>query len=185
MSTCLELVLEPGSYTIGMSTSSEQQEQMGTQPVAEHEWLKKMVGTWNTEAVMMMPDGGQATAKGRETVTLLGGLWAFAEGKSAMPDGSPMEYRAGLGYDVSFKEYRGFWLATMSSHLWKQTGTLSEDGQTMTMDCIGPDMMVDGKTANYREIIAFQDADHRTLTSMGQDEDGNWQEFMKMTLTRA
>ena len=43
----------------------------------------------------------------------------------AMPDGSPMTYYFGLGYDVSFKEYRSFQIMSVSSHLWKYTGKLS------------------------------------------------------------
>ncbi len=102
-----------------------------------------------------------------------------------MPDGSKMEYRSGLGYDVSFKGYRGFWLADMSSHLWKYEGELSADGKTMTLNCKGPDMVVDGKTANYRDVITIVDKDHRTLESFGEQENGEWAQFMKVSYTRA
>ncbi|MCC7230413.1 MAG: DUF1579 family protein, partial [Fimbriimonadaceae bacterium] len=79
----------------------------------------------------------------------------------------------------SFKEDRGCWFASASSHLWKYVGTLSEDGKKMTLNCDGPDMKVDGKTAPYRDVIEFIDDNHRTLTSYGQDESGQWQVFMK------
>lgn len=157
---------------------------MGTKPVPEHEWLDKLVGEWRVETEMTMPDGSQATSKGTETVKNLGGLWAFGEGKGQMPDGSEMDYRVGLGYDVSFKEYRGFWLASASSHLWKYVGELSPDGKKMTLNCVGPNMEKDGETANYRDVIEIIDDNHRTLTSFGEDENGNWIQFMKASYTR-
>ncbi len=165
--------------------STELQEMpMGTQPVEEHKWLDKLVGEWRVESVMTMPDGSTATGQGRETVRSLGGLWAYVEGEGTMPGGSKMTYYSGLGYDVSFKEYRGFWIADVSSHLWRYTGELSADGKKMTLNCVGPHMEKDGETANYRDVIEFIDDNTRTLTSSGQDENGEWQQFMKATLTR-
>ena len=169
-----------------MSTQTQEPVEMGTKPEREHEWLKKLVGEWRVETEMTMgPGQPKQRAEGTESVKSLGGLWAFADGKSKMPDGSAMEYKAALGYDVSFKEYRGCWLASMSSHLWKQTGELSADGKVMTLNCVGPSMTKDGETANYRDVIEIIDENHRTLTSFGQDDNGEWQEFMKSRLTRA
>jgi len=163
-----------------MSTETQDAMEMGTKPVREHEWLQKLVGEWRSESEMSMgPDQPKQTSHGSETVTSLGGLWAFTEGRAQMPDGSRMDYKVALGYDVSFKEYRGCWFASASSHLWKYVGTLSEDGKKMTLNCDGPDMKVDGKTAPYRDVIEFIDDNHRTLTSYGQDESGQWQVFMK------
>jgi hypothetical protein len=145
----------------------------------------QLVGEWRVETEMIMAPGQPAqTATGTETVHSLGGLWAYTEGTTAMPGGGPMTYRSALGYDVSFKEYRGCWIASASSHLWTYVGTLSADGMTMTLDCVGPSMVKDGETANYRDVIEIQDADHRTMTSYGQDDAGAWQQFMKATYTR-
>ena len=172
-----------------MSTDQLTQEEsamQGTRPIPEHEWLKNLVGEWRVEIEMSMgPDQPTQTSTGSESVKSLGGLWAFGEGVGSMPDGSKMEYRTALGYDVSFKEYRGCWIGSVSSHLWKYTGKLSDDRKTMTLDCVGPDMVKDGETANYRDVIEIVDANHRTLTSFGQDEHGEWQQFMKARYTRA
>lgn len=158
---------------------------MGTKPQAEHEWLQQLVGDWMVQTEMVMaPDQPKVTTRGWERTVCLGGLWSFGEGNSTMPDGNLMQYKTGLGYDVSFNEYRGFWLASMSSHLWKYVGTLSEDGKKMTLDCVGPDMVNDGQTANYRDVIEILDADHRTLTSYGEGPEDVWTEFMKATYTR-
>jgi hypothetical protein len=168
-----------------MSTEKQEMEMSGTKPVQEHQWLQQLVGTWNVESEMVMPDGTTATSKGMEVTTDFGGLWAYGEGKSEMPDGSPMNYKVALGYDLTFKEYRGFMVMNVSSHLWKYVGTLSEDGNTMTLDCEGPDMMGENLTAHYRDIITIIDKDHRTMTSTGQGPDGQWVTFMTAHYTRA
>jgi hypothetical protein len=157
-----------------------------TKPQAEHAWLANLVGTWKVETTMSMgPGTPESTATGEETVTMMGGLWAVGDGKSTMPDGDDMFYKTGLGYDVSFKGYRGYWIASASSHLWKYEGELSEDGKVMTLNCEGPDMVNEGKTANYRDVIELIDENTRTMTSYGQDDKGEWHQFMKATYTRA
>ena len=168
-----------------MSTQTQEPVEMGTKPVKEHEWLQKLVGEWRVESEMSMGPGQETLySHGTESVRSIAGLWAFAEGKSNMPDGAPMEIYATLGYDVSFKEYRGCWFASMSSHLWKQVGTLSAEGKVMTLDCIGPSMTQDGETANYRDVIEIIDENRRTLTSYGQAENGEWSQYMKAGYTR-
>lgn len=167
-----------------MSSDDQDQMDMGTKPIEDHQWLNKLVGEWNVESEMTMPGGESMVSHGTESVKSLGGLWAFGEGHSQMPNGTPYDYYTTLGYDVSFKEYRGCWFGSMSSHLWQQTGTLSEDGKTMTLDCVGPNMEVDGETANYRDVIEIVDDNTRMMTSYGQDGQGEWQEFMKSTYRR-
>lgn len=171
-----------------MSEETTSPEEMGpTKPVAEHEWLNKLVGSWRTESQMWMdPSQEPSKSTGTETVVNLGGLWAFTEGKADFADGGSMVYKSGLGWDVSFKEYRGFWLASMSSHLWKYVGNLSEDGKLMTLSCEGPDMMVEGETANYQDVIEIHSADHRSMTSYGQDKaSGEWVKFVRVDYYRA
>lgn len=167
-----------------MSSDLDQAIELGTKPTAEHAWLQNLIGEWKTEAQITMPDGSSSTMSGTEVVRDLGGLWALSEGQSDSGGECPMHYISGIGFDVSFREYRGFWLASMSSHLWKQTGTLSSDGKVMTLDCVGPHMMKDGETANYRDVIELMDRDHRKLTSLAQDDDGNWVPFMTVQYTR-
>lgn len=152
----------------------------GTKPIKEHEWLKKLVGEWRVETeVTMEPGGEKHKSEGTTAVKSLGGLWAFSENSEKMPNGTEGVSYMTLGYDVSFKEYRGCWFGSFSSHLWKYVGELSNDGKTMTLNCEGPSMVKDGETALYRDVIELIDENHRTLTSYGQDDKGEWQEFMK------
>lgn len=160
--------------------------EMGTKPLKEHEWLQNLVGEWEYESEMVMEPGGEAqTATGTASTKDLGGLWAYTESKESWGGDKGMTAYFALGYDVSFKEYRACWIGSVSSHLWNYTGTLSEDGKTMTLDCEGPDMVKDGKTAMYRDVIELIDKDHRTLTSYMQNEKGEWDQFVKTSYTRA
>ena len=168
-----------------MNEEAQNAMEMGTKPVAEHAWLQKLVGEWRMASEFAMEPGGpKMRTEGTESVRSLGGLWAFSEIKDSMPGGAETTMYRTLGYDVSFKEYRGCWFGSMSSHLWKFAGRLSDNGKTMTLDCEGPDMEKDGETALYRDVIELADADHRTTTTYGQDEKGEWQEMMKTTYTR-
>ena len=159
--------------------------EMGTKPKAEHGWLQNLVGDWKVVSEMVMGPDKKETSEGTEKVVSLGGLWAFGEGEAAMPNGTPMQYKSAIGYDVSFNQYRGCWFASMSSHLWKYEGELSEDGKKLTLNCVGPNMEKDGETANYRDVHELIDENNRTMTSFGEDENGNWNQFMKATYTRA
>lgn len=160
--------------------------EMGTKPASEHAWLQKLVGEWHIETEMRMgPDQPVLKSQSKQSVKKYGDLWVFADGEAQMPDGSKMSYFAALGYDVSFREYRGCRIAEISSHLWKQVGELSADGKVMTLDCVGPHMEKDGETANYRDVIEIIDENHRIMTSYGEDDNGVWHEFMKAHYTRA
>lgn len=161
---------------------------MGTQPTPHHAWLENLVGEWNVTSEMWMgPDQPMQTGTGTEKISSLNGLWAYCEGTGTMPGGGTMRYFMTLGYDVTFNEYRGAWFADVSSHLWKYTGTLSEDGKKMTLECEGPDMMSDepGATAMYRDVHELIDTNTRTMTSYGLDKNsGEWIQFNKSTITR-
>ncbi len=167
-----------------MDTDTQAAMDMVTKPLKEHEWLQKLVGEWKVESEMMMPDGSKLKSEGTASAKSLGGLWAYSENKDTMPDGTELTSYFALGYDVSFKEYRGCLVMSASSHLWKYTGELSADGKTMTLNCEGPSMVKDGETALYRDVIELIDENHRTLTSSGQDEKGEWMEFAKSHYTR-
>ena len=167
-----------------MSTEHQEPMEMATKPIKEHEWLKHLLGDWKVESQMMMPDGQTFTTHGTAHVKSLGGLWAYSENTDTMPDGTQITGYFALGYDVSFKEYRGAIIMSASSHLWKYAGQLSADEKTLTLECEGPSMTADGATAMYREVIELVDESSRTHTSYGQDEKGEWVQFSKSHYTR-
>lgn len=159
-----------------------------SKPVAQHEWLKNLLGEWKSTCTMSMgPDGPEATSHGTESVVSLGGLFAHVRGKAEMPGGDPMNYHVAIGYDLTFEEYRGVWYADVSSHLWNYVGTLSEDGKSLALECEGPNMNPgsSAKTARYRDTHIILGPDHRRMTSEGQGEDGEWTLFMTTDYVRA
>lgn len=158
-----------------------------TKPEAEHALLQRFVGEWKLTTKMMMPDGSEMESSGTESVTSFGGLFAYFHGVGSMGEGEQMEYYCAIGFDVTFREYRGMWIANMSSHIWSYKGELSEDGNVLTLNCVGPNMdpSTDALTANYRDVHEFIDDNTRTQTSYGEMPDGSWVEFMKTTATRA
>lgn len=168
-----------------MSNETTETTEMGpTKAAPEHAWLHKLVGTFTTTSVMNMgPDQPEATATGEETYSMWGDLWVLGEGTSTMSDGHTMKILNGVGFDVTFNEYRGFYMMDVSSHLWKSTGELSEDGKKITLTCEGPNMMGEG-TMMYRDVIELIDDNSRTLTSYGQMPDGSWEKFSQSNYTR-
>lgn len=162
------------------------EEPQPTKPLPEHAWLHNFVGDWVTESTISAgPDAPPEVLPGQEKAEMFGDLWVCAEGSGEMPGGhGRSRYKMGLGYDVSFKEYRGYFVTDMSSHHWKYVGELSEDGKTMTLTCEGPDMVKDGETAMYKDIHHLIDENHRKMTSEFQDPEGNWVEFQVVSYTR-
>ncbi len=157
----------------------------GTQPLPQHDWLKNLVGDWQIQSVVSMgPEEAPLTLFGSERCEMMGPLWVICEGDGESPGGGRNIYKMGLGYDVSFQEYRGFFVCAMSSHHWRYVGELSEDGRTMTLTCEGPDMEVDGKSAWYRDVHTLIDDGTREMRSYFQDGEGSWIEFQVCTITR-
>jgi hypothetical protein len=63
-------------------------------------------------------------------------------------------------------------------------GELNDAGTTLTLEADGPDMSGGGGTARYRDVIEFEDDDHRTLRSSVLGDDGEWHEFMEARYRR-
>lgn len=153
---------------------------MKTEPQRQHQWLQKLVGEWTYEGEMTMELGKSPMKfEGTESVRSLGGLWIVAEGQGAMPDGSPATTIMTLGYDPKRERFVGTFIGSMMTHLWVYDGALDADEKVLTLDTEGPDMTVEGKMAQFQDVIEFQSDDHRILTSRMLGDDGQWHEVMK------
>jgi hypothetical protein len=149
------------------------------QPQKEHEWLKRLEGTWSYEHDCSMGPGQPASkATGTETVRSLGGLWYLCEGRGEMPGGGPATTLMTLGYDPARKRYVGTFIGSMMTHLWTYDGGLDASGKVLTLDTEGPSFTAEGKMTKYKDIIEFKGDDHRTLTSQALGDDGKWHQFM-------
>ncbi|MGH6761073.1 MAG: DUF1579 domain-containing protein [Phyllobacterium sp.] len=154
---------------------------MKSEPQKEHEFLQKLIGEW-TVTSDMMPESPDI--EWVEDVRSLQGLWIVAEGNGEMPGGGAATTILTLGYDPAKKSYVGTWIGSMMTHMWIYKGAIDGTGKTLVLDTEGPDFAQEGKTAKYREIIAFTDSDHRTFTSEVQSDDGSWKQIMTTRYTR-
>lgn len=163
----------------------QQQSMMMAEPQSEHKWLQKLIGQWTSEAEMLMGPGKPAEkCKGVESVRSLGGLWVLAEGKGEMPGGGEATMVMTLGFNPVKKRYLGTWIGSMMTHLWIYDGELDAAGKVLTLHAEGPDMAVETRMAQYKDVIEFRGDDHRVLTSHMLGEDGKWHQFMTANYRR-
>ena len=169
-----------------METTEKNQESMvWVEPHKEHHWLQKLVGEWTYETeVKMGPDQPPEKATGTESVRSLGGLWILAEGQGEMC-GADATTIMTLGYDPQKQRYVGTWIGSMMSYLWLYVGELDAAKKVLTLNSDGPDMIVEGKMAKYRDVIEFDSDDHRVMTSHVLGDDGQWQKFMTANYRRS
>jgi len=147
-------------------------------PVAEHEWLHKLVGEWTMESKM----GEDGCGSGRETVRSVGPMWVQCTGRAEMPGGGPEgEMVLTIGYDLALKKYVGTWYGSMMSRLWVYD--IERQGEELVMSSEGPAMEGEG-TARYRDVITWKDADTREFAGWVQKPDGTWNRFMHATYRR-
>jgi hypothetical protein len=152
---------------------------MNAKPQKEHEWLQQLVGEWTYESEARMgPGQPPMKATGSESVRPIGGLWIMAEGRGAMPDGTPATMMITLGYDPQKARFVGTWIGSMMTYLWHYDGELDAAGKVLTLNADGPSMSGDGTMAKYQDVIAIESPDHRVFTARVLGKDGAWNEFM-------
>lgn len=160
---------------------------MKVEPRQEHAWLRRLVGEWVYEGeAPMRPGEPPMRFAGTETVRAVGEVWIVAEGRGAMPDGSPATTFLTLGYDPAKEHFVGTWLGSMMTHLWLYAGGLDATGKLLTLDSDGPDVM-DGGTGllRYQDVVEIVSEDERVLRSRVQGENGTWREIMATRYRRA
>ncbi len=146
-------------------------------PEKEHEWLKQLVGEWESESEMVMVPGQPPhKTKGKENVRAIGGLWVVSELTCESPMG-PMTALMTLGYDAQKKKYIGTWIDSMMNHMWHYEGTLDATGKILTLEAEGPNMMDPTKRTKYRDAVEIRSKDHKILTSSALGDDGKWITF--------
>jgi Protein of unknown function (DUF1579) len=153
---------------------------MKTEPQKEHAWLLKLCGDWTSKGEMTMQPGQPGeTWETNEQVRSLGDVWVQCEGKGEMKDGSVATTIMTLGYDTQTKEFVGNFVASMMTHMWIYEGALDADEKVLTLNTEGPDFSAPGKYAKYKDVIAIESDDHRTLTSYMQNDDGQWHQVVR------
>ena len=132
----------------------------------------------------MEPGQPPSKLEGSESVRSLGGVWILAEGQGEMPGCGAATTVLTLGYDPQKQRYVGTWIGSMMTHLWVYDGTLDAAERVLTLNAEGPNFAVEGKMAQYRDVIEFTSEDHRVLTSHMLGDDGEWHGFMRANYRR-
>ena len=153
----------------------------------EHRWLQRLAGTWAYESdFQMAPDQPPMKCTGTETIRMLGEVWAISEGKGTMPDGGTGTVQFTIGFDPAKNSFVGTFVGSMMTHLWVyERGTLDASGKALTLEAEGPNCMAtDGALAKFRDTVALDGPDRRTLTSEIQQADGSWRQMMTIHYVR-
>lgn len=151
-------------------------------PPKENEWLKQLVGEWETEAEMIVEPGKPPVkSKGIESIRSLGGFWIVSE-MTGDCLGVPVTGVMTVGYDPKTKKYVGTFVCSMCDWLFKYEGTIN--GKVLTLECDGPSPTDPTKTVKMRDVLEVKDKDTKLLTSSILGEDGKWQVFMTATSKR-
>lgn len=133
----------------------------------------------------MGPGQPTETARGRETVRMLGDLWLVFEGSGEMPGGAgPMGYVMTLGFDPAKGKFVGSWIGSPMATLFVYEGELDVAGKSLPLNTTGPSFTDPKKTARFQDVYEIHGADRRSMWSQSQNEDGSWTKFMSATYTR-
>lgn len=126
--------------------------QEGVKPGPEHEWLKKLEGTWDAT----MKFGGMES-KGTCTYKMeLGGLWLCSTMESEL-FGQKFTGKGMDTYDPAKKKYYAIWVDSMGTAPVLMEGDYDKDKKTLTMSGTGPGM--DGAATKYKSVSEYPDDD--------------------------
>jgi hypothetical protein len=152
-------------------------------PTAEHELLKKDVGTWDAEVkVWPMPDAEPMVSKGTEKDELLGGMWLVSRFDGDM-GGMPFTGIGTFGYDPDEKKYVGTWVDSMSPHLMTVKGDYDPATKTMTTIGEGRDLQT-GQMTTSKMVSRYLDDNTRTFEMHMPGQDGQLWKMMEIRYTR-
>jgi hypothetical protein len=153
-------------------------------PQKEHEWLAQFVGEWDSDSEGTAgPGQPPMKCKGTMTSKKLGDFWIVNNLTGDMM-GTEMKGLQTIGYDAEKKKYVGTWVDNMMGHMWKYEGTVDASGKKLVLEAEGPNMLVPGKMAKYRDSYEFKSKDHIVATSEMLGDDGKWVQFMKGDVKR-
>ncbi len=180
----LGITLAIALFVNGVLAQSQESKKVKDEPAREHEWLKQLVGEWDTTWKMYMaPDQPPAESTGTDSVRALGGHWIVAEARSTMM-GAPYSGILSLGYNAQKRRFNGTWIDSFGGHLWIYKGTLNDAGDTLTLETKGPSLQAAEKTARFREVIRITGKDSRTFNSSFETEDGKWVKIVTIEYRR-
>ena len=160
-------------FAAAWAAALQQQEYKAPEPTKEHQWLKQLVGEWDSECEMFKEEGKPSEkSKGSESGKMLGDFWAVMKNKGQF-QGKEFVGVFTLGYDPDKKSFVGTWYDNMSHYLWQYTGKVDSAGKILTLESEGPCPGHGGKIMKVREILEIKTPEHKVFTSM-IEKDGKW-----------
>lgn len=158
---------------------------MQAQPTPEHEWLKQFIGEWTFKSECPpSPDGEVMKAEGKESVRMLGDLWALGETTGAMPGGGMMTAIITIGFDPEKKKFVGTWVGSPMASMFNYEGTLDDAKRVLTLNTTGAHCEDPTREADYQDVMEFLDDGTREMRSRMKNDDGEWVDIMKAVYTR-
>lgn len=152
------------------------------EPTAQHKFLKKFVGKWETKT--SAKQGEQETAmEGQIESKMLGQFWVVNRMTATLGEFKVVG-RQQIGYSVKKKKFVGTWIDTTGDFIWHYEGSLSKNDTRLELIADGPDMTDPEKTAIYRDMYEFVSDNEVKLTSSVKGPDGKWIDFMSGTAKR-
>lgn len=144
-------------------------------PTANHEWLQRFVGEWESEVrVYMNPEAPPMKVTVHESFRSIGGFWVAGEMRGRMEGMPAFEGVYTIGYDPERRKYIGTWIESTTENLRMYEGSLEEDGRVLIMETEGPCPMRAGAMTRFRERTEFHTDEHRVITSSILDDNGEW-----------
>ena len=149
-------------------------------PGPEHEILARDEGVWEAKVELRVdPNGKPTTAKGVETITVIGdGLWQLKDFRGEFL-GVPYRGHTITGYDQRKKAYVGTWVDSLASGLTTIEGTFDKKTNTLSARIEGD--CPDGTAMKTRATTEHKADGTRVFTLYSPPEMGP--EFAMMTIT--
>lgn len=134
-----------------------------TQPGAHHKKLEPFVGEWRTTTRAWVAPGAEpmvTEGKARKSWDLDGRfIREELAGESVVGPYRGVGY---LGFDNASKQYQGVWLSSMSTGMITYSGTMSDDGKTLTAHGTEGDP-ISGGTLEFEMTLTIDSPDQHTL----------------------
>ena len=146
-------------------------------PGPEHDFLKKMVGTWDATVKF---SGGESKATATYKMDL-GGLWLVTDFLGEF-GGQRFQGKGLDGYDPIKKKYVSVWVDSKAASPMVSEGTLDKQGKVLTMIGEGPGM--DGPKTKYKSVLENKDDNTMVMTMSTAGKDDKGQVMMTITYKR-
>ena len=151
-------------------------------PSEEHEFLKKMSGTWTAAVKMWMgPDGPPQESTGTATNELMmDGRFLHCRFEGQTPWG-PFSGMAIDGFNRIDNKYQGIWMDSMGTIMMVFEG--EADGNVRTMTCQYTNPMT-GKPTKMKGVTTIVDENGHRYESWAEGPDGKTFKNMEIVYTR-